>query len=98
MAKESPQELLFYWSPETADDVLSRESTLEYVASDQLCRASADDTIWIVTVHGGELFLLSKLYMDEVTNRIGVIKRLGLADVWGKRIIMRPLPQATWSF
>lgn len=85
MTKEEPQDLLLYWGPETADDVLSRERTLDHVASDQLWRASPGDTIWIVTVHDGELFLLSKLYVDEVTNRMGAIKRLGAAGVWGNK-------------
>lgn len=85
MAKESPQDLLLYWSPETADEVLSRERTLDHAASDQLWRTSTGDTIWIVTVRDGELFLLGKLYVDEVTNRIGAIKRLGAADVWGNK-------------
>jgi len=85
MTKEEPQDLLLYWGPETADDVLSCERTLDHAASDQLWRTSPGDTIWIVTVRDGELFLLSKLYVDEVTNRMGAIKRLGVADVWGKK-------------
>jgi hypothetical protein len=38
MAKKSAQALLRYWSPETADDVMRREKTLDHVASDQLLR------------------------------------------------------------
>ena len=32
MVKRAPQDLLLYWSPETVDDVLRRERTLDLVA------------------------------------------------------------------
>lgn len=85
MVKRAPQDLLLYWSPGTADDVLRRERTLDHVASDQLWRTSPGDTIWVVTVRNGELFLISRLYVDDVTNRIGAISRLGKANVWGNK-------------
>lgn len=85
MTKEEPQDLLLYWGPETADNVMSCERTLDYAASNQLWRASPGDTIWIVTVRDGDLFLLSKLYVDEVANRMGAVKRLGAAGVWGNK-------------
>ena len=81
----SSKDLLLYWSPETADDVLSRKRPFDHAASDQLWRTSPGDTIWAVTVRNGDLFLLGKLYIDEVTNRMGAITRIGATSVWGNK-------------
>ena len=83
MSKKEPQALLLYWKQQIADDILSRERLLNHAASDQLWRASRGDNIWIVTVRDGELFLLSKLYVDEITDRTGAVKRLGADGIWG---------------
>jgi len=85
MEKTLSQELLLYWSPDTADDVFKREDILNYVASNQLKRASVDDVIWVVTVYHGELFLLGRLIVDAITDRNGAIKILGQKDVWGNK-------------
>lgn len=85
MVKASSQDLLLYWKPKTADDILKREDVLDYVASDQLRRASTGDVVWVVTVYDGELFLLSKLHIGAVTDRNGAIKQLGEKDVWGNK-------------
>lgn len=83
MEKRHAQDLLLYWSPKTADDVLKREDILDHVASNQLKRASAGDVIWVVTVYDGELVLLGKLIVDATTDRAGAIRRLGRKEVWG---------------
>jgi len=85
LKRANHQNLLLYWTPKTTDDVLSREDTLEYAASDQFGRVSPGDVIWVVTVRAGELFLLGKLYVGEVTDRNGAMKRLGKKDVWGDK-------------
>ncbi|MFC1871378.1 hypothetical protein ACFLYF_03145 [Chloroflexota bacterium] len=85
MNKTTAQDLLLYWSPKTAKDVLKREDILDHVASDQLKRASIGDVIWVVTVYDGELFLLGKLIVDTITDRTGAMKRLGRKDVWGNK-------------
>jgi hypothetical protein len=89
----SYKNLLLYWSPETADVVLSHNKVLDHAASDQLWRASPGDTIWAVTVRDGNLFLLGRLYVDEVTNRMGAVKKLGTARVWGKKEHYATAPQ-----
>jgi hypothetical protein len=38
-----------------------------------------------VTVDKGELFLLGKLHVGDITNRIGAIQILGQGDVWGDK-------------
>jgi site-specific recombinase len=83
MKKMHSDDLLLYWKPETADDVLKREDALDHVASNQLKRASAGDVIWVVTVYDGELVLLGRLIVDTVTDRTGAINRLRRKDVWG---------------
>ena len=85
MLKNNTQDLLLYWSPETADDALKREDILDYVASNQLKRASTGDVIWVVTVYSGELVLLGKLIVDIITDHKGAIHRLGCKDVWGDK-------------
>ena len=85
MIKEEPQGLLLYWSPETAEDVLRREKMLDYATSDQFWRVKPGDTVWIVTVGKGELFLLGKLHVGDITNRIGAIQILGQGDMWGDK-------------
>ena len=85
MEKNNTQDLLLYWSPETGDDVLKREDILDYVASNQLKRASTGDVIWVVTVYSGELVLLGKLIVDIITDRKDAINRLGRKDVWGDK-------------
>ena len=83
MVESKAQSLMLYWAPKTANDVLERERVLDYVASNQLKRASNGDVIWVVTVDSGELFLLGSLEVDIVTSRQNAISRLQRADVWG---------------
>ena len=82
MVESKAQSLMLYWAPKTANDVLERERVLDYVASNQLKRASNGDVIWVVTVDSGELFLLGRLEVDIVTSRQNAISRLQRADVW----------------
>ncbi|MFC2033753.1 hypothetical protein ACFLUB_04495 [Chloroflexota bacterium] len=83
MEKEKLQDLMLYWKPATAEDLLKRRTTNKSVTSDQLWRASLGDTVWVVTVEDGELFLLNRLYVGEVTNRMDAIKKLGASGIWG---------------
>jgi len=53
--------------------------------SNQFSRVSPGDVIWVVTVRAGELFLLGKLHVGEITDRSGAMKRLGKTNVWGAK-------------
>lgn len=77
--------LLLYWSPKTAIDISKRETKIDHAASDQFSRVAAGDTLWIITVYDGELYLLNKLVVEEITNQLGAMKRLGAANVWGEK-------------
>ena len=85
MENRHAQDLLLYWSPKTAKDVVRREDILDYVASNQLKRADSGDVIWVVTAYDGELTLLGKLIVDVVTDRNKAVDRLGRRDVWGDK-------------
>lgn len=70
------QDFLSYWKPETADNNIKIDNgILEHSASNQYGRVEVGDTIWIVTVRNGYLFLLgnilvSKLVTQEEASRI----------------------------
>jgi hypothetical protein len=82
---KASKDVMLYWSPKTTDDALSRKKPFDHAASDQLWRTSPGDTIWAVTVRNGDLFLLGRLYVDDVTNRMGAIRKLGATNVWGDK-------------
>jgi hypothetical protein len=72
--------LLLYWKPATAAHQLADPEPLcRHAASEQLERAAVGDTLWIVTVRSGRLFLLGRLRVDAVTDRRGAARRLSTA-------------------
>lgn len=77
-----PRQLLAYWRPDTADRELARDQPLNHAASEQFERASVGDTLWIVTVRSGELFLLGKLIIGTLTDAAGAQAILGTTDLW----------------
>ena len=76
---------MLYWRPDTADSLLKKEELLDYVTSDQLGRVSQGDTIWVVTVKKGGLYLLGKVTISDVTSREIAIRRLRRSSVWGNK-------------
>jgi predicted HNH restriction endonuclease len=77
----------FFYS--TPDQVLiDRESDLPYThaGSEQFGKISTNDTIWIVTVDRGELFLIAKLVAGQKTNRDNAIRLLGTDNIIDKSI------------
>jgi hypothetical protein len=75
-----PRNLLMYWKPETAEH--HRSPVLKYVAGEQLNRVSAGDTVWVVTVRAGGLFLIGRLRVGALTDQQGAARRLGTTDLW----------------
>ena len=63
-----PTHYFHYWEPNTIDAELERQEDLSHVASDQLSpqRVHSGDTLWIVTVFEGNLFLVGHLVVDQV--------------------------------
>ena len=93
MSNKDNSHFIMYWSPKTARDVVKRENVLDYVTSNQLHRVRRGDVIWVVTVRNGELYLLSKLYVDEVTDREGAKYRLGKDTLWGDKNLFALAPK-----
>lgn len=72
--------LLLYWKPETADHEQAHSGVLDHAASEQLARVTLGDTIWVVTVRSGHLFLIGRLHVDEITDHAEAVRRR--PDVW----------------
>ncbi len=58
---------LLYWKPKTVDYHLGK--ILYYTTSQQLRRCNIGDTLWIVSVRKGNLFLVSKLLINKITDQ-----------------------------
>jgi hypothetical protein len=75
-------DFLLYWVPETANYELKVGRPLNHAASQQLRRVQSGDTLWIVTVFHGELTLLGRLVVDDITDTDEARQRLGTDDLW----------------
>jgi hypothetical protein len=74
---------LLFWLPETVDFHLSCNYLLRNVGSSQIQRASAGDTIWIVTsTEGFEIGLAGRLRVGEVVPLAVAKQRLQTDDLW----------------
>lgn len=76
------QDLLSYWKPETADVNLELSGLLNHAASNQFHRVQIGDLVWIVTVRGGDLRLLGRIVVGEITHGAKAAKVLGTSDLW----------------
>lgn len=76
------RDFMLYWRPETVDDNIAHRPMLTHAASNQLQRANPGDTLWIVTVRDGELFMVGRLKVAELTDSEGAKRRLGTDDLW----------------
>ncbi len=74
---------LLFWLPETVEFHLSRNYLLRNVGSSQIQRASAGDTIWVVTTSEGfELGLAGRLRVSEIVPLAVATQRLQTNDLW----------------
>lgn len=76
------RQLLSYWKPDTADANLQRGGPLDHAASNQYGSVGIGDTVWIVTVRGGELYLLGRILVGQVTDTAGAARVLQTSDLW----------------
>ncbi len=77
---------LLYWRPETVESHLSENYLLDHAGSNQLNRAAAGDTLWIVTTgEADELGLAGKLQVGAVVSLAEAKRRLGRNDLWASR-------------
>lgn len=74
---------LLFWRPETVESHLNDNYLLNHAGSNQLNRAAAGDTLWIVTTgEGDELCLAGRLKVGAVVRLAEACRRLGRADLW----------------
>ena len=74
---------LLFWLPETVEFHLNCNYLLRNVGSSQIQRASAGDTIWVVTTSEGfELGLAGRLQVGEIVPLAVAKQRLQTNDLW----------------
>lgn len=74
---------LLYWRPETVESHLNENYLLNHAGSNQLNRAAAGDTLWIVTTgEGDELCLAGQLKVGAVVSFEEACRSLGRTDLW----------------
>lgn len=78
-----PRAFFMYWRPDTVDYVFDEPGRkLAHAAGEQLGRVNAGDTVWVVTVRSGELSLVARLLVDEVTDQAGAEKYYPEGGLW----------------
>ncbi len=81
--KEMASDFLLFWLPETVEFHLSCNYLLRNVGSSQIQRASAGDTLWIVTLSEGfELGLAGRLLVGDIVPKIFAEQLLETTDLW----------------
>lgn len=74
---------LLYWRPETVESHLNQNYLLDHAGSNQLNRAAAGDTLWIVTTgEADELGLAGRLQVGAVVSLAEAKRRLRRNDLW----------------
>jgi tetratricopeptide (TPR) repeat protein len=79
---EDGRHFLLYWRPDTVDDNKAHRPLLVHAASSQLGEVNKGDTVWIITVRSGELFLVGRIKVGERTDWEGAVRGLGTRDLW----------------
>jgi hypothetical protein len=76
------RDLLSYWKPETALQMLDMGGTLHHSASSQYRRVEPGDTVWIVSVLEAELILLGRILVCKVQTYEEAVEDLQNPDIW----------------
>ena len=77
-------DFLAYWKPSTVDAQVATGGPQNHAASEQYGRVQPGDTVWLVTVRGGRLRLVTGITVGRVTGQAGAAALLGVpaADLW----------------
>ncbi|MCL6504890.1 MAG: hypothetical protein K6T86_19605 [Pirellulales bacterium] len=70
------RDFLAYWKPDTADWNVAKGGPLNHAASNQFGRVEPGDTVWLVTVRSGRLYLLGRIIVGRVTDQEGAARAL----------------------
>jgi len=76
------RDFLAYWKPDTADHNVTIGGPLNHAASNQFSRVEPGDTVWLVTVRSGRLYLLGRIIVGQVTDQEGAARALHTTDLW----------------
>jgi hypothetical protein len=77
-------DFLAYWKPSTVEAQVAAGGPQNHAASAQYARASVGDTVWLVTVRSGCLWLVTRIVVGHVTGQAGAAGLLGVPaeDLW----------------
>ncbi|HMP61046.1 MAG TPA: hypothetical protein PKD86_17010 [Gemmatales bacterium] len=77
-------DFLAYWKPSTVDAQAAAGGPQNHAASGQFGRVQPGDTVWLVTVRGGRLRLVTSITVGHVTGQAGAAGLLGVPaeDLW----------------
>lgn len=76
------RDLLAYWKPDTADQNVEIGGLLNHAASNQFRHVESGDTVWLVTVRTGQLYLLGRIKVGQVTDQEGAAQLMNTTDLW----------------
>jgi hypothetical protein len=77
------RDFLAYWKPETASNNIScGDGLLAHSASNQYGRLVVGDTVWIVTVRDGDLYLLGRILVAQLMDREEAARVLRSQNLW----------------
>ena len=78
------KDFLAYWKPSAVDAQVKVGGVQRYAASSQYRRVAPGDTVWIVTVRDGRLHLVTRILVEQVTDRVVAAAALGVPaeDLW----------------
>lgn len=71
-------DFLAYWKPSTVDRELKAGGPQKHAASAQYGRVQPGDTVWLVSIRGGSLRLVTSIAVGHVTGQAGAAELLGV--------------------
>jgi hypothetical protein len=72
------RDFLAYWKPSAVDAQLQVGGELDHAAGSQYRRTRPGDTVWLVTIRGGRLRLVTRIMVEHVTDQAGAGRLLGV--------------------
>ncbi|HKA08226.1 MAG TPA: hypothetical protein VKD71_13285 [Gemmataceae bacterium] len=76
------RDFMSYWRPDTLDDEIEAGGLLQHAASNQYGRVEVGDTVWLVTTRSGQLRLIGRIVVGQITDQDGAARALGSTKLW----------------
>ncbi len=64
-------DFLAYWKPSTVEVQVAKGGSQDHAASNQYRRVLPGDTVWLVTIRQGRLWLVTRIVVARVTSQTG---------------------------